>query len=228
MDAETQRAHLRAVLHHQGRRARAPGSAWRPCTASSSRAAAASGSTASSARGTTFKIYLPRGRRGAAPASRRPPTRGRAARRRDGAARRGRRARARRCVAACSRRSGYRVLAARGRGRRARAVATGTRRDRPAADRRRDAADERPRARRALGAVRPAMRVLFMSGYAGAWWRPRGRLRRRVHREAVHRQSLTAGAGGARRLSERRGRRGQVWNRELVRLAKPAYRQFQT
>ena len=41
------------------RPARAPASAWRPCTASSSRAAATSGSTASPAHGTTFKVYLP-------------------------------------------------------------------------------------------------------------------------------------------------------------------------
>ena len=53
-------AHLRAVLHHQGARARAPASAWRRSTASSSRAAATSGSTASPATGTTFKIYFPR------------------------------------------------------------------------------------------------------------------------------------------------------------------------
>ena len=44
-------------------RAREPGSACRPCTASSSRAAATSGCTASRATAPTFKIYLPRSRR---------------------------------------------------------------------------------------------------------------------------------------------------------------------
>ena len=41
-------------------RARAPASAWRPSTASSSRAAAHLRSTARSGQGTTFKVYLPR------------------------------------------------------------------------------------------------------------------------------------------------------------------------
>ena len=43
-------AHLRAVLHHEGVRATAPGSVSRPCTASPSRAAATSGSRARLAR----------------------------------------------------------------------------------------------------------------------------------------------------------------------------------
>ena len=44
-------------------RARGPGWGWRPSTASSSRPAGTSRSTASSGVGTTFKVYLPRGRR---------------------------------------------------------------------------------------------------------------------------------------------------------------------
>ena len=59
MDDGDPSPHLRAVLHDQGDRARAPGWAWRRFTASSSRAAAASRSTARLGRGTTFKIYLP-------------------------------------------------------------------------------------------------------------------------------------------------------------------------
>ena len=47
MDADRTRANLRAVLHDEGSRARAPASGSRPSTASSSRAAARSGSTAS-------------------------------------------------------------------------------------------------------------------------------------------------------------------------------------
>ena len=41
MDAETTRSHLRAVLHDQGSAAKAPGSGWRRCTASCSRAGGA-------------------------------------------------------------------------------------------------------------------------------------------------------------------------------------------
>ena len=41
-----------------------------------------------------------------------------------------------------------------------------TRPDRPAADRRRDAADERPRAGRAARPLRPEMRILYVSGYS--------------------------------------------------------------
>ena len=60
MDAATHGAHLRAVLHDQGARARAPGSGWRRCTASSSRAAATSGCTASPARARRSRSILPR------------------------------------------------------------------------------------------------------------------------------------------------------------------------
>ena len=52
-------AHLRAVLHDEGSRAKAPGSGSRPCTASSSRAAATSGSTPSPATAPTFRVYIP-------------------------------------------------------------------------------------------------------------------------------------------------------------------------
>ena len=53
-------ADLRAVLHDQGAGQGHRASGCRPCTASSSRAAATSASTASPGRGTTFTIYLPR------------------------------------------------------------------------------------------------------------------------------------------------------------------------
>ena len=53
-------AHLRAVLHHQGPRARAPASAWRRCSASSSRTAATSRSRAPRASARSSPIYLPR------------------------------------------------------------------------------------------------------------------------------------------------------------------------
>ena len=77
-------------------RAREAGSASRPCTASSSRAAATSGSTASRAHGTTFKIYLPAGRGAWSSGARRPIGRAdRKARLGNGAARRGRGCRAR-------------------------------------------------------------------------------------------------------------------------------------
>ena len=59
MDEATPAAHLRALLHHQGRPARARGSAWRPSTASSSRAAATSRSTASPGAARRSRVYLP-------------------------------------------------------------------------------------------------------------------------------------------------------------------------
>ena len=88
-------APLRAVLHHQGRRRRAPGSAWRPCSASSSRAAAGSTSTASPAAARTFKIYLPGGERARRAGRAAAPSREADARHGDDHGRRGRRRRAR-------------------------------------------------------------------------------------------------------------------------------------
>ena len=54
------RAHLRAVLHDEGARARGPGSGSPRSTASSARRAATSGSTRSPGMGSTFKLYFPR------------------------------------------------------------------------------------------------------------------------------------------------------------------------
>ena len=62
-------AHLRAVLHHQGRRARAPASGWPPSTASSSRTTASSTSAASRGGHDVQDLPAPprgRARRGAA------------------------------------------------------------------------------------------------------------------------------------------------------------------
>ena len=75
MDEETVAAHLRAVLHHQGR-AKAPGSASRPSTASSPGPAAGSTSTRSpaSARRSRSTCRRPRRRRSDAEAD---PERGR-------------------------------------------------------------------------------------------------------------------------------------------------------
>ena len=70
MDERDPRAHLRALLHHQGAGQGAPAWAWPRSTASSSRAAATSGCTAGCTTGSTFTVYLPRGRRDRASASR--------------------------------------------------------------------------------------------------------------------------------------------------------------
>ena len=105
--ARGDRPHFRAVLHHQGGGARAPGSASAWCSASSSSRAATSTSTASRAVGTTFRLYLPRRKDEVAAAA---PTRGGRAgegrgRQRDRTARRGQRGDAARRARASSRRS---------------------------------------------------------------------------------------------------------------------------
>ena len=150
--------------------------------------------TASRARAPTFNIYLPRHRR-----RRRPSSGARERRSAVPAARRPScwwrtKTRCARCARRILERTGYRVLEARQRRRRAAACARGARgRDRPAADRRGDAADERPRAGRAArGAHRPGLKVLFMSGYTDE----RDRAARRaqagysLHRQAVHSAAL--------------------------------------
>ena len=53
------RARLRLVLHHQGGRARAPASGWRPRTASSSTATTARSRVDSEPGRTTFRVWLP-------------------------------------------------------------------------------------------------------------------------------------------------------------------------
>ena len=148
MDDGDAGAPVRAVLHDQGHRAKAPASGFRPCSASSSRAAAASTSTASPVRGTSVKVYLPRIDQ---PVSVESESRARAARR---AARRPFCwwKTTRWCGPWCARRSqreGYKMLDAPRAARGARMAEQFTAGD-PAADHRRgDAEGERPRTGRA-------------------------------------------------------------------------------
>ena len=147
-------------------RARAPGSASRRSTASSSRAAARSGVYSELGRGTTFKIYLPVAstkpqRPPAAPGARRAACDGETILvvEDDDAVRGADRAGPR----------DARLRRPRGRDRRRRARAAGPRRPIDLlAHRRRDAGHERASARRARGRARPRAVLVFMSGYTEA------------------------------------------------------------
>ena len=183
MDARRGRARLRALLHDQAERARAPASGSRPSTGSSTRPAGTIGIDSTPARGRRSRS-TPRGDQSArdgAPAARRGP-------RRRAAPRRSSSWRTTRCACAADlpdilRREGYQRAWSRRRPERA-MMAPGEHpgRDRPAADRRRDSRDERQGAGQGRS-LKHRDRVLFMSGYtddvccatawtAYAWSRP--------------------------------------------------------
>ena len=73
MTPEVQARAVRAVLHHQGGRARAPGSAWRRSTASSTRSGGSVNVYSEVGQGTSFKVYFPRARRRRSWSSTAPP-----------------------------------------------------------------------------------------------------------------------------------------------------------
>ncbi len=162
-----QPAHFRALLHDQGRRARAPGSAWRPSTASSSRAAGTSGSIASRAAARPSRSTCRRCRR-AWPARLDRPTEASEmpARLRDDSAGRGRR---RRATARPHHARACRLpRAGGGQSERGDAVGRRIRRsDSSAAERRHHAGLRRAAVVRSTGrACNHDVRVLYMSGYA--------------------------------------------------------------
>ena len=157
-------AHLRAVLHHQGGR---QGHRARPGHGLRHRQAERRphlGRQRAGPRHRPSRSTCPWSQGADDPAAAGAPRR-RRARARDGAAGRGRARRCAQLVARASCAHGYRCSRPPSPTEAAALAPRPRRPDPPAADRRGHAADERPRARHALSADAPAMRVLYMSGY---------------------------------------------------------------